>query len=243
MSSNFYIGTSGWHYDHWRGEFYPEKLPKKSWLQYYSQSFKTVEINASFYRLPSEDTFTVWHNTVPPEFCFAVKASRIITHIKRLKDIQDSLLTFTQRAKLLKDNLGPILYQLPPGFHRDDYRLESFLILLNQNLQHVIEFRHSSWINQAVFDLLRKYNIGFCIFDMPGFSSPVISTSNFAYFRFHGKGELYFGSYPDAELVGWAESINNISTHVNSIYAYFNNDAGGFAIRNALTLKKYLGIL
>jgi uncharacterized protein YecE (DUF72 family) len=240
LSTAFYIGTSGWHYDHWRGIFYPDKLQKTYWLDFYSRHFNTVEINASFYRLPSENTFTTWHNTVFPEFCFALKASRFITHIKKLKDIREPLLTFTQRALNLKNNLGPVLYQLPPGLHRDNGLLESFIALLDPNLRHVIEFRHQSWIDQSVFDLLRRYNIGFCIFDMPGFSSPVLSTAGFAYFRFHGKGELYSGSYPDDELHNWAEKILEMASVVQSVYAYFNNDYEGFAVKNALTLKDYL---
>jgi uncharacterized protein YecE (DUF72 family) len=242
MSPNYYIGTSGWYYDHWRADFYPEKLPKKDWLGFYARQFNTVEINASFYRLPQENTFTNWHDSVPVEFCFAVKVSRFITHIKRLKDSQAPLKTFTERAGFLKRSLGPLLYQLPPGLHRDDARLEAFLTLLDKKLKHVFEFRHRSWLDESIYNLLRKYNVGFCTFDMPGLASPLIATTDFAYIRFHGKGDLYSGSYLYAELAEWAGRLQRISSGLKTIYIYFNNDAGGFAIKNALTLKKYLGV-
>jgi uncharacterized protein YecE (DUF72 family) len=241
MSSvKYYIGTSGWHYNHWKGSFYPPHLPAKDWLKYYAQDFNTVEINASFYRLPLESTFTNWRQEAPPGFCYAVKASRFITHIKRLKDSREPLNTFLTRAKCLESSLGPILYQLPPGLHRDDQRLADFLAMLDRKLQHVFEFRHSSWMNEEVFSLLRKYRAGFCIFDMPGFTSPIVFTADFAYFRFHGKGELYSGNYPDSDLAEWAEKIQKADEGVKTVYIYFNNDAGGFAIQNASTLRGYL---
>jgi uncharacterized protein YecE (DUF72 family) len=240
MSLSYFIGTSGWHYDHWRRTFYPEKLPRKDWLDYYTRHFNTVEINASFYRLPQESTFTAWHRAVPSGFCFAVKVSRFITHIKRLKDSREPLGTFVDRAKYLQNSLGPLLYQLPPGLQRDDARLEAFLVLLDNKLRHVFEFRHRSWMDEAVFNLLRKYNAGFCVFDMPDFTSPVVVTADFAYIRFHGKNNLYSGCYPDAELADWAERLHKLPPGLGTIYVYFNNDAGGYAIENALTLRKLL---
>jgi uncharacterized protein YecE (DUF72 family) len=240
MAPKYFLGTSGWHYDHWRGQFYPPELPKKDWLAFYAQHFNSVEINYSFYHLPLESTFTNWHETVPRRFCFAVKASRYITHIKRLKDSQDSLQKFTDRAKCLKENLGPILYQFPEGFHRDDARLEEFLTLLDKKLRHVFEFRHRSWMEDNVFNLLHKYNAALCIFDMPGFTSPMEITTDFSYVRFHGKGELYSGSYPDNDLADWAAKLHQASAALKTIYIYFNNDAGGYAVQNALTLRKNL---
>jgi len=140
----YYIGTSGWHYDDWRGRFYPEKLPKAKWLEFYSQQFSTVELNNSFYRLPSEEAFNKWHDSSPAGFTFAVKVSRFITHIKRLKDCDEAVENFMSRAAGLKEKLGPLLYQLPPGLHRNDETLENFLKKLPQSLKHVIEFRHQS---------------------------------------------------------------------------------------------------
>jgi uncharacterized protein YecE (DUF72 family) len=240
MSPNYYVGTSGWHYAHWRRRFYPAELPKKDWLGYYARRFNAVEINASFYRLPQESTLANWRQAVPSGFLFSLKASRFITHIKRLKDIQEPLQTFTGRAKSLLNHLGPLLYQLPPGLQRDDPRLESFLALLNKNLQHVIEFRHSSWINGTVFDLLLKYRVGFCIFDKPGFTTPNIVTASFAYIRFHGHHSLYASSYPEAELAGWADKLRQLSPRPETVYIFFNNDAEGYALDNALTLRKHL---
>jgi uncharacterized protein YecE (DUF72 family) len=240
MSPNLFIGTSGWHYDHWRGNFYPQKLSRKDWLNYYSGHFNTVEINAAFYRLPLGSTYDNWHQVVPQEFCFAVKVSRLITHIKRLKNSEEPLLTFTSRAEHLGDNLGPLLYQLPPNFQRDDDRLETFLRLLDKKLRHVFEFRHQSWMDDTVYRLLNKYNAAFCIYDMPGFTSPLITTADLAYVRFHGHDDLYSSRYPDAELSNWAKKLAQAASNLKYLYVYFNNDASGFAVENALTLRKYL---
>ncbi len=243
MLPGYYIGTSGWHYNHWRGTFYPDKLPAKDWLRFYSNHFNTVEINSSFYRLPLESTFSNWNKEVPTGFCFAVKASRFITHIKRLKDTQEPVSTFLDRARNLHSHIGPILYQLPPNLHRDNARLESFLSILSHTegkLKYVFEFRHISWIDPAVFGLLRRYNAGFCIFDMPGLTTPIEATSDFAYIRFHGKDDLYSGNYQDAELAEWAERISDLKRKLKAVYIYFNNDAAGNAVRNARTLRDYL---
>jgi len=240
MSAKYYIGTSGWHYRHWTGKFYPEKSSTREWLPYYARTFNTVEINASFYRLPPESTFTGWHNAVPPEFRFSVKVSRFITHIKRLEDCGQALATLFERAKLLKTNLGPFLYQLPGGLKRDDARLSAFLEMLDKSCRHVIEFRDRSWLADPVFDLMRKFNTGFCIFDMPGFTSPLIATTDFAYLRFHGHTRLYSSSYSDSELQNWAREISKLSADLHEFFIYFNNDAGGFAIDNAIALKQIL---
>lgn len=241
MAPYYHIGTSGWHYKHWRGLFFPEKMAADRWLEYYSKYFNTVEINSSFYHLPLESTFTKWYQMVPSEFCFSVKTSRYITHLKRLQNAKEPFSTFANRAKYLQNKLGPLLYQLPPNFHQDNELLEVFLADLDNKLKHVFEFRHRSWMEESTFNLLRKYNAGFCIFDMPGFSSPPEVTADFAYIRLHGKGELYGGSYPDTELSRWAEKIINLSVGKKEIYVYFNNDAKANAVQNALTLIKYLG--
>lgn len=151
--------------------------------------------------------------------------------------------TFIDRAKQLNDSLGPLLFQLPPAMDRDDKRLENFLIETsahNQDIRGVIEFRHKSWMDDRVFDLIRKYDMAFCIFDMPGFSSPLITTAKYSYIRFHGHDDKYSSLYPDSELYEWASKIKDLSPVVDTIYIYFNNDAGGFAIQNAITLRKYL---
>jgi uncharacterized protein YecE (DUF72 family) len=236
----YYVGTSGWHYDHWRYLFYPDKLPKAKWLEFYASHFTTVELNNSFYRLPSEEAFTAWRNSSPANFTFAVKVSRFITHIKRLKNIEQPVGTFLDRAKILKQKLGPLLYQLPPNMHRNDDRLESFLSILPRGLKHVLEFRHESWLDDGVFEILRRYNAGLCVFDMPGLSCPLVATADFAYIRFHGSTGLYSSCYSDKELADWAKRLAGLAPEVKEVYIYFNNDAEAFAVRNAITLGGYL---
>ena len=240
MSARYYIGTSGWHYDHWRGRFYPEKLNKSEWLGFYSNHFSTVELNSSFYRLPLEAAFFRWRDSSPGDFLFAVKVSRFITHIKRLRDSEEPLDTFVNRARILTGKLGPLLYQLPPSMHRNDEVLAAFLAILPQEMKHVIEFRHQSWFDEGVFAILRRYNAGFCVFDMPNLVCPLVATADFAYIRFHGSLSLYSSDYNDEELAGWAKGITNLATSLKEVYIYFNNDVGGFAIENARTLRDYL---
>jgi uncharacterized protein YecE (DUF72 family) len=240
MAVNYYVGCSGWHYEHWRGLYYPEDLPKSKWLSFYARQFNTVELNNSFYRLPSEKAFTTWRESTPESFVFAVKVSRFITHIKRLRDLGSAVEDFLSRSGLLREKLGPLLYQLPPSMKRNDELLQSFLSSLPRKAQHAIEFRHESWIDDAVFDILRRHNTGLCVFDMPGFSCPLVATSDFAYVRFHGSEGLYSSCYSDADLSRWAERIARPSENVRASYIYFNNDAGAFAVKNAMTLKNLL---
>src|SRR3954468_20024241 len=167
--ARFWVGTSGWQYDDWRGRFYPEKLGKAKWLQYYVQHFPTVELNNSFYRQPSVASWQRWREAAPEGFRFAVKASRFITHIKRLKDPEDSLKRLFEGAERLEEHLGPALYQLPPNFRRNEEnveRLERFLPLLPKRRQNVIEFRDRSWFGDETLAALRKHDVGFCIHDM-----------------------------------------------------------------------------
>ena len=240
MALHYHIGTSGWHYEHWRGRFYPERLTKAEWLEFYASHFTTVELNNSFYRLPSEAAFTTWYNSSPANFTFAVKVSRFITHIKRLKNSEEAVENFISRAKILEEKLGPLLYQLPPNMHRNDEVLESFLSNLPRGMKHVLEFRHQSWLEEKVFEILRKYNIGLCVFDMPSFTCPLEMTADFAYIRFHGSGELYSSCYSDKELADWAKRLTNLDINLKAVYIYFNNDAEAFAVRNAMTLRDYL---
>ena len=242
MSARVFIGTSGWHYDHWRGPFYPSKLPKTRWLEFYAGHFDTVEVNSSFYRLPSEAAVGGWRRGTPPGFTFSMKASRYITHLKRLKDSAEAVRRFTERVKILEGKLGPLLYQLPPNMKRDDRRLESFLAGLPPGYRHAVEFRHSSWYNEAVFAILRRYGIGLCLLDMPELRSPLVVTAGFAYIRFHGKDELYTGSYPDGELAGWADKLVSLAAGLEAVYIYFNNDYQAHAVDNARTLAGYLGV-
>jgi len=236
----YYIGTSGWHYDDWRGIFYPEKLPKANWLEFYARHFATLELNSTFYRLPSEEAFRRWYDSSPPDFTFAVKVSRFITHIKRLKDCDEALSNFMSKVTLLRDKLGPLLYQLPPGLHRDDELLIQFLKKLPRGLKHAIEFRHQSWLEEDSFAILRKHHVGFCVFDMPKSTSPLIATADFAYIRFHGSDSLYSSCYSDEELAEWATKITHLAKNLESVYIYFNNDIAGYALQNAATMRNYL---
>lgn len=240
MSAKYYVGCSGWHYEHWRGLYYPEELPKPKWLPYYARQFTTVELNNSFYRLPSEKAFTTWRESTPENFIFAVKVSRYITHVKKLRNLGPAVENFLSRVGALKEKLGPLLYQLPPSMKRNDELLQAFLSSLPPKYQHVIEFRHESWIDEAVFDTLRTHNVGLCVFDMPGFSCPLVTTSDFAYVRFHGSEGLYSSCYSDEELSQWAQKIAWLGQNIGATYIYFNNDAKVFAVENAMTLRSFL---
>jgi uncharacterized protein YecE (DUF72 family) len=245
MPSRYWIGTSGWVYDHWRGPFYPQELPAAKWLDYFCRRFGTVELNASFYRLPKEQTWRNWSAKVPTGFLFAVKASRFITHIKRLRDCEEPLETFLDRARLLGDALGPVLYQMPPSFHRtpeNSERLANFLSLLPHDVRHVFEFRHDSWFDAEPFALLRMHNVAFCAFHMVDRETPLEATTDFVYVRFHGSAALYGGSYSDEQLTDWARRLRELPEDVREVYVYFNNDAFGHAVANAQTLAALLGI-
>jgi uncharacterized protein YecE (DUF72 family) len=240
--TKYHIGTSGWHYDDWKSVFYPTDLPKSKWLEFYARQFATVELNNSFYHLPSEKAFAGWRADSPEGFVFAVKVSRFITHIKRLRDAEEPLHTFLERADLLVDKLGPLLYQLPPNMKRNDERLESFLSILPRQYRHVFEFRHDSWFDNEVLRVLTRYNAGFCIFDMPELNSPMMATADFAYIRFHGSAGLYSSSYSDKQLANWSKKIADLGKRLKAVYIYFNNDVAGYAIDNARTLRRLLGV-
>ena len=234
------VGTSGWVYQHWRGRFYPSDLPATRWFGFYAGQFSTVEVNNSFYRLPSEQTFTTWARKAPPGFVYAVKASQYITHFKRLLDPEESLQRFLGRARLLGEHLGPILFQLPPRFACDLGRLEHFLSLLPTDLAHVFEFRDSRWLNDDVYALLRRYDAGLCIADLPGQEAPVLATSRTVYVRFHGNQILYADGYGRDELALWSSRLAYFVAEGHDIYAYFNNDGEAHAIYDPRTLTELL---
>lgn len=248
--SDIRIGTSGWHYSHWEGLYYPVGLPKSKWFEYYAKDFDTVEINNTFYQLPKQETFKNWRKQAPKNFLYAIKANRFITHIKRLKDAEETLPRFFERAELLKENLGPILYQLPPSFHKDLDRLGYFLHVLSRigksgfgrNRTAVFEFRHESWFSQDTYDLLDKFGVGFCIHDLSGVPTPRVITGKIIYVRFHGTIGRYDGNYPKSRLKNWADWIKENISQVGGVYAYFNNDAHAYALYNAMTLRAQLTI-
>jgi len=238
MPGQCWIGTSGWVYKDWRGVFYPEGWPSSKWLEFYASQFNTVELNNTFYHLPAEKTFLQWEKRVPEGFTFAVKASRFITHMKKLKEVEEPLHIFLSRARRLKAKRGPVLFQLPPQWRCDLQRLEAFLQGLPNDLNAIFEFREPSWLCEELYAVLRKFNAGFCIFDMPGWQTPLIVTSKSAYIRFHGSRVLYGSRYSKEELREWAQKIRELLQDHLEVYVYFNNDAYGYAVINARELRE-----
>ena len=232
-----HIGTSGWYYEHWKGPFYPESISKQDFLNYYADHFHTVEINNSFYQLPSEKALIRWKKAVPPGFVFAVKASRYITHMKKLKNPEESVSVFLERISILGEKLGPILFQLPPKWNFDPRRLEAFLEVLNPCYRYAFEFRNSSWFDVRAYDALGKHGATFCIYDFAGLLSPKKVTSGLIYIRLHGPSGPYRGQYETDELAGWAEDLLSWSKEEKQIYCYFDNDQAGYAAQDALRLK------
>lgn len=223
------------------GVFYPVETRPAEMFEFYARHFDTVEINNSFYRLPTATTFDNWRESSPSKFCYAVKASRFITHMKKLKEPETSSAKFFLAADHLEQKLGPILFQLPPRWKLNLERLEEFLHTLPGEHQYVVEVRDETWLVPEVYKLLRKHNAAFCIHDFANMKVPREITADFTYIRFHGPTSAkYWGSYSDRELRGWADWIKQHRRQLTSIYAYFNNDPEGAAVRNALTLKEFL---
>jgi uncharacterized protein YecE (DUF72 family) len=231
------IGTSGWHYRHWVGSYYPAGTPARLFLDLYQRDFPTVEINNSFYQLPESGTLSQWRDAVPSDFRFAVKASRFITHFKKLKESGDSLRLFFTRVRILGPKLGPVLFQLPPRWHYDGGRLEAFLASLPPGPAYVFEFRDPDWYREEAFALLDRFGAGFCVHDMPDSASPIRITGKLGYVRFHGPSGKYQGSYPESGLEAWSRRLKEWSSRGLPIFAYFNNDIGGYAPENAKTLR------
>jgi len=230
------IGCSGWQYKHWRGDFYPADLPVGQWLDFYAAHFDTVEINNSFYRLPEATVFEAWRRRAPPGFLYAVKASRFLTHMKKLKDPAEPLERFFSRARELGTRLGPVLYQLPPHWPVNVERLRTFLEMLPSRRLHAMEFREPSWYSDEVFALLERHRVALCLHDMQGSASGQLSVGPFVYVRFHGTTR-YGGRYDDQTLAGWAKWL---APHIRKgipVHAYFNNDVGGHAPRDAKRLR------
>ncbi|MGH3021116.1 MAG: DUF72 domain-containing protein [Gaiellaceae bacterium] len=235
------IGCSGWVYDHWRRRVYPDGLPQRRWLEHYATLFDTVEVNATFYRLPKRDTVAAWVEGTPAGFLFAVKASRYLTHVKRLQDLGAGLERFYARIEPLVDSpkLGPVLWQLPENFHRDDERLAGALERLPPG-RHCFEFRHESWFCPDVYSLLGEHGVALVVGDTPTrpFQAHEL-TAGWRFVRFHHGSGGRRGNYSDRELEAWAERLVEWRARVD-VYAYFNNDWEGFAVRNALALRDLL---
>ena len=235
------IGTSGWSYDHWSGPFYPHGLPAGERLGYYARHLDSAEVNSSFYHLPSAASLKTWRETVPPGFCFAVKASRYITHMKKLKDPAQGLGTFLGRIALLEDRLGPVLFQLPPRWHFNGERLEQFLAALSREHRYAFELRDRSWLNDRTLELLGRFGAAFCIYELDGFLSPRETTADFVYVRLHGPDGAYRGSYDRQTLAGWVGAFSAWKAKGLDVYCYFDNDEAGYAVANALALRDLVG--
>jgi len=241
---NIFIGTSGWVYEDWWKRFYPIDIKPEQRLEYYSKRFDTVELNASFYHFPRQRTFENWSTKTPDRFMFSTKLSRYITQNLKLKNAAEPLHLFLHEAAGLGNKLSVVLVQLPPNLHRDIERLKTFLEIVKSEKnapRFAYEFRHESWLNDEVYDLLKKSKSGFVIQDSADrWLSAEVVTSDFVYLRFHGPEALYSSNYPDSQLKKWAEKIKKWLAKGLDVYGYFNNDVNACAVSNALKLKELL---
>ncbi|HEY7402759.1 MAG TPA: DUF72 domain-containing protein [Candidatus Angelobacter sp.] len=241
MKPDIRIGTSGYHYRHWVGPFYPPKTSAAKMLEYYTRHFDTLELNNSFYRLPTIDAFESWRDSTPKNFIFAVKASRFITHNKKLKDPENALENLLPRAEHLGRKLGPLLFQLPPRWKVNLQRLEALLEILPRQHRYAFEFRELSWMTADVNRVLQRFNAAFCIYELAGYHSPFEISADFTYVRLHGpEAGKYQGSYSFSTLRAWAQRIEEWSKKLKAIYIYFDNDQAGYAAQNALALRNMI---
>lgn len=232
------IGTSGWHYADWRGPFYPALMKADRYLPYYSRHFDTVEINNSFYMLPKVETLTLWRETTPEGFLFAVKGSRFITHMKKLKmEEGQGLWPLLERVEVLGDKLGPILFQLPPTWRYNGDRLAAFLAALPPRHRYTFEFRDITWMNEEAYAILRAHGAAYCIYDINRFIAPTVVTADFVYVRLHGPGDAYKDAYETGVLAYWADACVTWAASGKDVYVYFDNDHQGHAPHDALKLK------
>ncbi|HEX3019648.1 MAG TPA: DUF72 domain-containing protein [Chitinispirillaceae bacterium] len=234
------LGTSGWSYKHWKGVFYPQEIAMKKWFEYFSRAFNTVEINASFYRIPVLKTVQGWNERSPENFKFSIKMSRLVSHIKKLRNCNDELDWFFSVFEPLYEKIAIILIQLPPTLKFDPGRIIEFSSLLPTKYQFAFEFRNTSWYREETYEILHRFGHIFCIHDMVGMATEKIVTANSAYIRFHGFDSVYGGDYPDSHLLVWADWIKTQLTENRSVYGYFNNDVGGYAVKNCMSLRKMI---
>jgi uncharacterized protein YecE (DUF72 family) len=244
-----FIGTSGWAYPNWKSTFYPKDLPSARFLEYYAKRFSTAEINYSFYHLPKAATYEKWVSQVRTGFIFSVKASRLITHTKRLRGVKEPWRVFLQNAQSLGPCLGPILFQFPASFRCDHARLGKFLKMARtvgpgtDRLRLVFEFRHESWFVDEVYRQLSCHGAALCIADSCKYPRREVMTADFVYFRFHGRTQLFTSNYTRAELAEEAKNMRRFLREGRDVYAYFNNDAKGYAISNARKLTDMMRAL
>jgi uncharacterized protein YecE (DUF72 family) len=227
-----YIGTSGWQYADWRGRFYPEGLAQTKWLAHYASHFDTVELNNSFYRLPAEDTFEHWRAATPEHFVFSLKASRYLTHVRRLKEPEEPVRRLLDHAGRLGPKLGPVLVQLPANLRRDLAALEEVLVAFPRPTRVAFEPRHDSWFVDEVAEMLRAHHAALCLIDRPGQRAPLWRTAGWGYVRFHEGRAAPHPCYGRGALRTWAERLAGLWSPGDDVYAYFNNDRGGCAVRD-----------
>ncbi len=232
------IGTSGWSYGHWRGTFYSQGTRPQEYLAAYAERFESVEINRTFYKLPAPATMAAWRAQTPPDFVFAAKASRYLTHRKKLKDAAEPIGRLLGCVEALQEKLGPVLLQLPPRWRANPERLERLLAQLPDQHRYAFEFRDPSWHDDRILALLARRGAAFCIFDLAGKRSPIEVTAPFVYLRLHGPGGPYQGSYDGRTLSGWARRIRGWSEAGRDVWCYFDNDEKAYAPRDALRLKE-----
>lgn len=238
-----YIGTSGWFYGHWDQVFYPEEIPSQDFLPFYAKSFDTVEINTTFYHLPTEQSVKNWYKRVGKKFTFSVKLSRYITHRKKLLCDQESIDVFFNRLKPLKSKLKCILIQLPPSLGLNYERLKNFLSMLPKRKRFTIEFRNESWFTKEIMELLSKFHIGLCISDIKKYPLAETVTADFVYLRLHGSKKAYKGEYGIKRLKTWFQKIKKWTEKGLDVYCYFDNDEKGYAIADAKRMKIILNQL
>jgi uncharacterized protein YecE (DUF72 family) len=231
-----HIGTSGWHYASWVGPFYPPGTRPADFLPIYARTFRTVEVNNTFYRLPDRATFRSWRAVTPPGFLFACKASRYLTHMKKLKAPRAAVRRFFRRVEVLGPRLGPVLFQLPPRWGVDADRLERFLRRLPVRRRAVFEFRDRSWFTPVVYDVLERHGAACCVYELGGWRSPIVPTADFIYVRLHGPAAPYAGQYDGRTLGAWARRVRGWALDGRDVYCYFDNDQAGHAPRDARRL-------
>jgi uncharacterized protein YecE (DUF72 family) len=233
------VGTSGYQYRHWRGRFYPRGLPQRAWFEHYASVFDSVEINNTFYRLPEPETFDHWREAAPPGFRYALKFSRYGSHLKRLLSPEATIPAFLERAERLRSFLGPVLVQLPPHWNADVPRLDDFLAAAPRRVRWAVELRDPSWLCDATFEVLDAHGVALCVHDLlPDHPRPL--TADWTYLRFHGTGPGYRGGYSPQKLSAEARRIDGLLARGVDVWAYFNNDVGGHAPRDALALRRYV---
>ena len=242
-SAQIWVGLSGWSYVNWRGIFYPPELPRRQYLEFYAQQFLTTEINSSFYHPVRLQTYQHWTQLVPQDFVFTVKANRWFTHTRRLLDVEEPWQHFAQAVRTLGAQLGPVLLQFPQSFQRDDHRVADFLQMAHTttaDLRLVCEFRHASWFTEAMYQLLHRYGVALCSADSSPYPRSDVLTTDFAYYRLHGRTELFTSSYSTVELAHMARQLQRHRNAGVTSYVYFNNTRQGHAINNARTLLALL---